>query len=436
MAEKPKLPIPPKPPAFPSGIKPSTLPGATKAVKQYTTPAGPKAPVGVMGSSYVPGRTSNTFNPASLTKSNRQVVETIQQRGATGVTPGTDKGTGKGTGTDKGTKTKTILRTEDNGDGTYTIYYSDGTTETGGTKIGGAAEDPALQYQRDVEAANRKSAFQILADEFTQRGLPTLATEVERFMKEGLTPAEARISIRNTQAYKDRFKGNEGRIKKGLAVYQPDEYLAAEETYRNLLLANNLQDLISKNTTDSFISGAVSAQEVQDRIQNVFNKIDNADPTLKSQVSQYFSNFGIADPNLQRTQLASALLTGETSSMALERQLKKAQLRAGAALADVTIAETGVESLQKQLEAQNVSDVYGVAKTGFSTLAQTQRETERLGGIYGAEQAPMAEELQQEAFFGLQSQRRKKLQERERATFGGQAGISTAGLARGTAGSF
>ena len=419
--DKPKLPTPPKPPAFPSALKPSTLPGATKATQQYTTAAGPKVPAsktqpGVMGSSYVPGKSTTT----TTTTTNK----------------GTDKKTGAKPDTTK-TKTKTITRTEDNGDGTYTIYYSDGTTGTGGEKITpGGGEDPALQYQRDVAIAERKSAFQILADEFKVNGLDTLAAEVQNFMTEGLSPAEAKIAIRQSQAYKDRFKGNEGRIKKGLAVYQPNEYLQAEETYRNLLLANNLQDLVSKNTTDSFISGAVSAQEVQDRIQNVFTKIDNADATLKGQLGQYFSNYGIADPNLQRSQLASALLTGETSSMALERQLKKAQLRAGAQMSGVTIAETGVESLQKQLEAQGVADVYGTAKTGFSTLAQTQPGTERLAGIYGEQTTGLSEELQQEAFFGLQSQRRKKLQEREQATFGGQAGISTAGLGKSTAGSF
>lgn len=422
--DKPKLPTPPKPPAFPSALKPSTLPGATKATQQYTTPAGPKAPVsktqpGVMGSSYVPGKATTT---------------TTTTKTGTGTT--TKTGTGTGTGTGAKPKTKTIIRTEDNGDGTYTIYYSDGTTGTGGEKITpGGGEDLALQYQKDVAAADRRSAFQLLADEFKQYGLDTLATEVQRFMQEGLGAAEARIAIRQTQAYKERFKGNEGRLKKGLAVYQPNEYLQAEETYRNLLLANNLQDLATKNTTDAFISGAVAATEVQDRIQNVFNKIDNADPILKGQLGQYFSNYGIVDPNLQRSQLASALLTGETSSMALERQLKKAQLRAGAQMADVTIAETGIESLQKQLEAQGVSDVYGTAKTGFKTLAETQAESQRLAGIYGGEQSPLAEELQQEAFFGLQSQRRKKLQEREKATFGGQTGISTVGLGQSTAGS-
>ena len=406
--DKPKLPTPPKPPAFPSALKPSTLPSSTKAVQQYTTAAGPKAPAsktqpGVMGSSYVPGKSTVTTTTKPVDKK---------------IIPKTD--------TSNLTK-KTVNEFDLNGNGINDAL--EGKEASGG-------EDPGLQYQRDIEAANRKSAFQILADEFKMNGLDTLAAEVQNFMTEGLSPAEAKIAIRQSQAYKDRFKGNEGRIKKGLAVYQPNEYLAAEETYRNLLLANNLQDLATRNTTDAFISGAVSAQEVQDRIQNVFNKIDNADPTLKGQLGQYFGNYGIADPNLQRTQLASALLSGETSSMALERQLKKAQLRAGAQMAGVTIAETGVESLQKQLETQGVSDVYGTAKTGFSTLAQTQPGTEKLAQIYGEQTTGLSEELQQEAFFGLQSQRRKKLQEKEQATFAGQAGTSSVSLGKGTAGAF
>jgi hypothetical protein len=427
MAPKRPLPTPPKPPAFPSALKPSTLPGATKATQQYTTAAGPKIPTTTTTKSPI-GPGSGYLKPNTSTGTGK----------GTGKGTGTGTGTGTGAGTGTGNKPPTFTDV-DNGDGTITRTYSNGNVEIisggrGANTTGGI--DPALQYQMDVEAANRKSAFQILADEFKLNGLDTLAAEVQNFMTEGLSPAEAKIAIRQSQAYKDRFKGNEGRIKKGLAVYQPNEYLQAEETYRNLLLANNLQDLATRNTTDAFISGAVSAQEVQDRIQNVFNKIDNADATLKGQLGQYFSNYGIADPNLQRSQLASALLTGETSSMALERQLKKAQLRAGAQMSGVTIAETGVESLQKQLEAQGVADVYGTAKTGFSTLSQTSPNTERLAGIYGEQTTGLSEELQQEAFFGLQSQRRKKLQEREQATFGGQAGISTAGLARGTSGSF
>ena len=395
---KPKLPTSKPTTPFPSALKQSTPPGATKATQQYTTRPGPTAPT-----------KATTTNAPFYGLTPKTVTPKIENPKV--IIPKVEKTT------ELTADQKRILELEKQ-------------------LAAGSAVDPAFQYQKDLQAADRKSAFEVLADEFKANGLESLGAEVERFMKEGVSPAEARVALRQTQAYKDRFKGNEGRLAKGLAVYQPTEYFQAEETYRNLLIANNLQDLVSKNTTDSFISGAVSAQEVQDRIQNVFTKIDNADPTLKGQLGQYFSNYGIADPNLQRSQLASALLTGETSSMALERQLKKAQLRAGAQMSGVTIAETGVESLQKQLEAQNVSDVYGVAKTGFGTLSQTMPTTEKLANIYGDQATGLSEELQQEAFFGLQSQRRKKLQEREQATFGGRAGVSTAALGKGTTGSF
>jgi hypothetical protein len=60
--------------------------------------------------------------------------------------------------------------------------------------------------------------------------------------------------------------------------------------------------------------------------------------------------------------------------------------------------------------------------------------TEKLANIYGEDTSNLSSELQQEAFFGLQSQRRKRLQQREKATFGGQAGTTTASLAQQSTG--
>lgn len=307
-----------------------------------------------------------------------------------------------------------------------------GTTGTTGT--GGGGEDPGITYAKDVAEAERKSAFAVLQDTFRQYGLDDLATEIQNYMLEGISSEEATLRLRQSQPYKLRFKGNEGRIAKGLAAYSPAEYLQAEETYRNLLASNGLGDLAVKENFATLIGGAVSALEAQDRIQNVFNKIDNADPALKQQLNQYFSAYGVGDANTQRAQVAKAILTGDTSAQSLERSLKKAQLRTGAAQYAVNIAEANIESLQQQLEAQGVADVYAAGQTGFQTLSQTQAEAERLASIY-KEPTPLSSELQQEAFFGLASQRRKKLQEQEKAAFGGQAGTSTASLSKGLAGS-
>jgi hypothetical protein len=303
-----------------------------------------------------------------------------------------------------------------------------------GTGTGGGTEktlEQILSEQRSQEKKDeRKSAYQLLIDEFTQMGIPSLADAVRGYMVEDVDPALVPGRLVETPAYKERFAGNQGRITKGLAAYSPREYIQAEETYKNLLDSAGLRDLANKNTFTSLISGGVSPVEVQDRIQNVFNKIDNADDVLKQQLGRYFNEFGIADPNVQRAQVASALLTGETSSLALERQLKKAQLRAGAALAQYDVGESTIESLQKQLEAQGVSDIYGTAQAGFKTLSEIQPTTTKLAQIYGAELPALQTELEQESFLGLRSQRRKKLQEQEQATFGGRAGTSQASLSQ------
>jgi predicted ATPase len=127
---------------------------------------------------------------------------------------------------------------------------------------------------------------------------------------------------------------------------------------------------------------------------------------------------------------------GGTSAQDLVRNIEKAQIKTAALTSGMTLAEENISSLQKQLETAKTYDLYGTSKKAFGELAQTMPTTEKLANIYGEDTSNLSSELQQEAFFGLQSQRRKRLQQREQATFGGQAGISTAGLARGTAGSF
>jgi hypothetical protein len=308
---------------------------------------------------------------------------------------------------------------------------------TGGGTGGGekTLEEILAEQRAEQQRQERKSAYQLLIDEFTQLGIPTLADAVRGYMVEDLDPDLIPGRLLETEAYKQRFSGNQGRIAKGLGAYSPREYLQAEETYRNLLESSGLQELANQSTFGTLIGGAVSPVEVQDRIQNVFNKIDNADDTLKSQLGRYFSQYGIADPNVQRAQVASALLTGETSSLALERQLKKAQLRAGAAMARYDVAEPTIESLQQQLEAQGVSNVYGAAQAGFKSLAEVQPNVSKLAELYGGGPTPSLQtELEQEAFLGLKSQRRKKLEERELSEFSGQSGTSQVSLARSSTG--
>lgn len=354
---------------------------------------------------------------------------------------GSDTGTPTGTGTGTDTKPKVTkpdtgiapltFTDTDNGDGTITRRYSDGTIEIiAGGRGSGSGTDP-LTLQAET---NRRSAFAILEETFNSYGLGSLVPVVKKFMEQGLSDDEAIIQLRQTPEYKQRFLGNEGRRAKGLFAYSEKQYLEAEQTYRDLLSQSGLETLATADTFAKLIGGAVSPAETQDRIQNVFTRIDNADAQLREQIGGYLTGYGISDPNIQRTQLASALLMGGTSAQDLVRNIEKAQIKTAALTSGVAIGEENISNLQKQLETAKTYDVYGTSKKAFGELAQTMPTAEKLSQIYGDQTPGLAGELQQEAFFGLQSQRRKKLQEKEKATFGGQAGTSTVSLAQQTSG--
>ena len=300
-----------------------------------------------------------------------------------------------------------------------------------------ASNNAAAERAAAIARENRVDAFEILKNELTNLGLPEFVPIIQGYITQDISPTVAPALLEQTDVYKQRFKGNEARRQKGLQQLDMAGYLNAERDYRQLLKDNNLSALDNKDTYAALIGGDVSLNEAQDRIINVFNKIDNADAVLKQNINQYFGQYGVTDPTIQKQQVALAILGGNQAASALQRTLQKAQLRAGAQMAGLTVAETNVEELQKQAESAGVADVYGLAKQGFSTLAQTQPTTEKLAQIYGEDTTSLQPELQQEAFFGLASQRRKKLQEKEQATFGGQAGTSTVSLTqKSSAGQF
>jgi hypothetical protein len=355
--------------------------------------------------------------------------KTVLFSGTTFKVPGV--GTTSTTGGTPAPRTETGRVT--NADGSVTITYSDGTSETlgGGNRT---LPDPNAAIQEQ----NRRSAFALLETEFTNLNLPTFIPEIKRFMQEGYGAEEVSLLLPQTQPYKERFAGNEGRKALGLPTYTPGQYLAAEQTYRDLFSQYNLNELANQNTYTALIGGAVSIDEAKARVDNVFSKIDNAPGELKAQLSNYLGSYGVGDATKQRSQIALALMQGPEGINQLETGLRKAYIRTGAATSNVNVAEENISQLEKQLTTAGLSteQIGTLSKQAYSSIAEVQPTTEKLANIYGEDTTNLSKELEQEAFFGLASQRRKKLQEREKATFGGQSGMSQASLSRSQAGSF
>lgn len=299
--------------------------------------------------------------------------------------------------------------------------------------------DPVAAAQEQ----NRRSAFAILEKEFTDNGLTTLVPEIKRFMTEGYGAEEASLLLPTTEAYRTRFAGNEGRKTLGLPTYTPSQYLAAEQTYRDLFNQYNLGELANQNTYTALIGGAVSIDEAKARVDNVFSKIDNAPNELKAQLNNYLGSYGVGDATKQRSQIALALMQGPEGINQLETNLRKAYIRTGAATSKVDVAEENISQLEKQLTTSGYSteQIGNIAKEAYSTLAETLPTTQKLAEIAKQDTTGLQEELTQEAFGKttgalMPSQRRKKLQEQEQARFTGQSGVSQVSLGRSQAGSF
>lgn len=294
------------------------------------------------------------------------------------------------------------------------------------------------QMEAAAEAARlRTSAFDLARNLSSQWGIgPELADAViEMVSQKGYTSSAVLLSIRDTQQYKDRFAGLENYKKKyaseieaGKKALPPteEEYIALEQDYQTTLTRYGLGDLANRSTYSQLIGNDVSLAEVQDRIEKVYDKINNADELLKTQLRTYFPTLGTSD-------FAKALLTGtspEDMAAQLQRKIRRAEI--GSEMTRFGLQ--GSQAIETELETLGITR--DVARAGFGKVAEALTPVQKLAQIYEGTAAGVQEELTAEQFKGLQSQRRKKLEESERAAFAGSAGISTVSLGTSTTGSF
>lgn len=288
--------------------------------------------------------------------------------------------------------------------------------------------------QTEREAVNARAIFaSIFQQYFNRPGDDRFVTDLTKFVEDsiskGYTPDTISALLPQTEAYKTRFKGNEGRLAAGLSAYSPGEYLQAEDTYAEILNRFNLGGLATRDQFADLISNRKSASEVADLVQNVYFRIQNADPALRQQLDALKISNGLKDSDL-----AQALLSGKDGAQVLKQKIAGAEVGTEAAVRGLSA-----------IRAQNLANL-GVtreqARTGFETIAQTQPTMEKLSDIYRTDLAPetaeariartdtFQEELEREQFQGLRSEQRARLAQQEQAAFMGSSGTQGIGLRR------
>lgn len=327
---------------------------------------------------------------------------------------------------------KEELTTIDNGDGTKTIVYKDGSFTVTGTKVSGTTTTattatPERVYAKDTFVNTLKLTFG--AEEAAKPYVSKLYDLVSGFYKSGSTEDEAlNLAIREARTsnvipeFTERFKGIfalEDQLKAGKAVSVPTvaEFFAAEAKMGEVLTNAGLGDLNNQAFLGDIIGKGKSVLEVGNLISDVFTTIDNAPTALKTSLQTYF-------PGVDRVSMAKAILTGPQGAAELAQKVKGIAVQSAAGSQGL-----GVDLSQAQ-DIANMGYDYNQALTGFGNVAQNLPTFEKLQEISLGQNVDTsaAQSTLQQSEFGKSAAAQAaidKAAREERNRFSASAGIAS-----------
>ena len=318
---------------------------------------------------------------------------------------------------------------------------SAGATGGGGGAGGGGRQPTGLKSEEQIAAetaaaerqANRQSAYDLLYSEFSQYGLASLVEPLKGLITSGASPAEFTIRLRESEPYKKRFSGNAQRISNGLAAIDEATYLATEDKYqalmRNYGLPSSYWSKDEMGTQQGFtdlIGNDVSAVELEGRLQTAQNRVVNANPEIAYALKEFY-------PDINNGDILAYVLDPKNGLDAINRKVTAAEIGGAAARSGLTTNVSDAEYLQR----------YGVTKEtatqGYTTIAGGLQRGSQLASIYGED--PYTQATAETEVFNVPGaaearKQRQKITGLEKATFGGQSGISQGALARDRAGAY
>ena len=316
---------------------------------------------------------------------------------------------------------KTVVSRVDNGDGTFTVTWSDGSVTTEGTKV-------EKDKKPEIDSAT-KDAFAMLKNLFATYGLEDLAGEIKGYMTSGLTANEALIKLKTNPkgSYAARFAGNFARVKAGFNAISEAEYIDLESSYAQTLRSYGLGNMLSVdrkanwNMFAKYIENDISAVEFKERIDTVQKRVVNADPATKDLFKKWY-------PSITDSDLVSYFLDPT-------RTIDK--LKAKTTAAEIGSAFVGQGLLTDQASAEGYA-TYGIdragALQGAANIAEILPETTKLGDIYGETGIKYSQKTAEEEFLKADANAARKrniLASKERASFSGSAGFGKGSASTG-----
>ena len=180
----------------------------------------------------------------------------------------------------------------------------------------------------DEAEAPIQDAWQLAKQMLDDYGLSSLFPQIESYILKGLSAESAVARIRDTQEFKDRFPGLQGRVDNGYNAISPATYLTYEDNIRNLMVEAGFSPGFYDEPEDlaQFIANDVRPDEINDRIKLAQRAVMDADPLIKAELQE---RFGIGLDT--EADLVSYFLDPERAVPLLEMQSQVGVAELGAA---------------------------------------------------------------------------------------------------------
>jgi hypothetical protein len=281
--------------------------------------------------------------------------------------------------------------------------------------------------------AAAKSAYDLLYSEFDALGIGGLVPALRDLITEGVSPAEFTLRLRQTDAYKKRFAANAQRVAKGLRALSEAEYVAKEDFYQDVMRRYGLPEsyyargeMGRQEGFEKLIANDVSDTELEDRISTAQRRVLNANPEVTQALKQFY-------PDISNGEILAYTLDPKNAIEEIKRKVTAAEIGGAAVRSGLTTNVADAEYLRN----------YGVTKEtaeqGYGTIAGGLQRGSQLASIYG--ESPYTQATAEQEVFnvpGAQEARkqRQKITGLEKATFGGQSGLTSSALTRDRAGGY
>jgi hypothetical protein len=331
-------------------------------------------------------------------------------------------------------KKKSVGIYTDPASGDVVERYDDGSEVVVRKGTIGIDKKAAVDAASATAQVNRQSAYDLLNEQFTKMGLGALVEPLKGLIITGASPAEFTIKLRETPAYQKRFSANAERIKKGLTAIDEAAYLRLEDQYQNVMRNYGLPEsywtrgeLGIQEGFNKLIANDVSNVELENRIMTAQDRVLKANPEVTTALKQFY-------PDITNGDILAYSLDPANALKDIQRKVTAAEI-GGAAL-----SQTGLTtSLARAEELQKYGVDKAAATAGYSTIGAGLQRGSELASIYG--ESPYTQATAESEIFKLSGQQearkqRQKVTGLEKATFGGQTGLTSGALARDRAGAY